>query len=50
MRKFLAAVVLTAMLLVGSGLLVAATGPTVCPAQCCTGPQDCPTPACCPAK
>lgn len=47
MRKFLAAVLMTGLLLLGSGLLLASSAPAACPAACCTGPEDCPYPPCC---
>ncbi|MBI4466727.1 MAG: hypothetical protein HY656_04795 [Acidobacteria bacterium] len=50
MKKFLAGIVLTGLLLVGSSLLLATSVPSFCPMKCCSGPADCPHPACCARK
>ena len=47
MRKLLAALVLTGLLLFGGGLLAQSSDGNGCPGSCCTGPEDCPRPTCC---
>ena len=50
MRKAVVTVVLTGLLLLGSGLVGRSTQSAACPMNCCHGPADCPTPACCARK
>ena len=50
MRKYVAAILLAGVVVLGAGLLRASAPPSFCPMHCCTGPDDCPTPSCCARK